>query len=251
MDDAVTAYEAFAPIYDDFNLLNDYEMWLGLLLPELEKHALRQGRVLDIGCGTGMAFEPLLRRGWEVRGCDSSPGMLERARQKFGDAVPLDVADLRQLPAFGRFELALALNDVVNYLTADGDLERALRGIRANLAPDGLLLFDANTLELFRRHFAAGYSEEMSRGRTWRGLADRVEPGGVYEARLSGDDVRTHVHRQRHYPEEQVRAAIAAAGLDCLAVLGQQEVEGRAVLVSPADEGRDHKVVYIARPTAA
>jgi SAM-dependent methyltransferase len=251
MDDASAAYDAFAPIYDDFNRHNDYEMWLGVLLPELEKRGLRRGRVLDVGCGTGMAFGPLLRRGWEVWGCDASPGMLAQAKRKFGDAVPLEVADLRRLPRFGEFELVVALNDVVNYLTEDGDFEAALAGIRANLAPGGLALFDANSLNLFQRHFAEGESAEMNdRGRTWHGLSGTVEPGGVCEARVSGDDVQTHVHRQRHYPLEHVREAMGRTGLDCLAALGQQEVEGRAVLVDPADEARDHKIVYIAGPAA-
>ncbi|HET9677416.1 MAG TPA: hypothetical protein VFP21_07940, partial [Solirubrobacterales bacterium] len=69
-DPALAAYEAFAPIYNEFNHLNDYEMWLGrTLLPELEKRGLRRGRALDVACGTGRAFAPLLKRGWEVRGC--------------------------------------------------------------------------------------------------------------------------------------------------------------------------------------
>ena len=56
-DPALTAYEAFASIYNDFNASNDYEMWLGdVLLPELEKHGLgRPGWALDVGCGTGLS----------------------------------------------------------------------------------------------------------------------------------------------------------------------------------------------------
>jgi SAM-dependent methyltransferase len=87
-DPALAAYEAFAPIYNEFNYLNDYEMWLGRhLLPALEEHGLRQGRALDVACGTGRAFGPLLRRGWEVRGCDLSPSMLKRAGEEAGGRV--------------------------------------------------------------------------------------------------------------------------------------------------------------------
>src|SRR6476469_9283751 len=101
-DAAFSTYERFAGIYDDFNHRNDYEMWLGRkLLPELEQRGLRKGRVLDVGCGTGRAFPPLLSRGWQIHGCDLSPAMLERARERFGDAVALDVADMRKLPVFG------------------------------------------------------------------------------------------------------------------------------------------------------
>lgn len=247
-DDAARAYEAFAEVYDDFNHLNDYEMWFGVLLPELETRGLKKGRVLDVGCGTGRAFEPLLRRGWEVHGCDVSAGMLAQARAKFGDTVPLDLADARELPKFGEFELVLALNDVVNYLIDDGDLERAFAGVRANLAPGGLLLFDANTLSLFESSFAEGDCAEMSVGEwRWVGITDRVEPGGTFEARVSGGEVEPHLHRERHHPEDHVRAALAGAGMDCVAALGQQEVDGKVALIGPPDESRDHKVIYIAR----
>jgi SAM-dependent methyltransferase len=247
-ESARLAYEAFASIYDDFNHLNDYEMWLGALLPELEKHGLRKGRLLDIGCGTGRAFEPMLRRGWEILGCDLTPGMLAEARRKLGDAVPLEVADIRALPVFGEFELVWALNDVINYLTGDGDLERALAGMRANLAPGGLVLFDANTLSLFEASFASGDDEGMSVGEwRWVGQEEGVEPGAVFAARVSGGNIEPHVHRERHWTEEQVRAAMTSAGLEMLTALGQHEVDAKVLLEQPPDEQRHYKVIYIAR----
>lgn len=243
------AYEIFAPIYDEFNATNDYELWLGqVLLPELEKHGLRKGRVLDVGCGTGRAFEPMLRRGWEIVGCDLTPAMLEEARRKFGDQIPLVAADIRELPVFGEFDLVWALNDVINYLVDDGDLERALTGMHANLAPGGLALFDADTLALFEASYASGDDEGMSVGEwRWVGQADRVEPGGVFEALVRGGDIEPHVHRVRHYPQGEILEAMVAAGLECLAALGQREVEGKIVLEDPPDEERDSRTIYIAR----
>lgn len=247
-ESARLAYEAFAPIYDDFNHLNNYEMWLGALLPELERQGLRKGRLLDVGCGTGRAFEPMLRRGWEIVGCDLTPAMLAQARGKFGDAVPLEVADIRELPVFGEFELVWALNDVINYLVGDGDLERALTGMRANLAPGGLVLFDADTLSLFESSFASGDDEWMSVGEwRWVGQADGVEAGGIFTAQVSGGDVEAHVHRERHWTADQVRAAMANAGLEMLTALGQREVDARVLLEQPPDEQRHYKVIYIAR----
>ena len=249
MSDTRSAYDRFAPIYDEFNAANDYEMWFGFLLPELEKRGLgKAGRLLDVGCGTGRAFAPMLRRGWEIQGCDLSPGMIEEARRKFGDAVPLAVADLTELPTFGEFDLVWALNDVVNYLTGDGDLVRALEGMRANLAPGGMVLFDANTLALFDSHFTDEGENEMSVGEWhWRGLSKATEPGGAFEAEISGSGVETHAHRQRHHPAEQVRGALDAAGLVHLASLGQREADGTVILSDPADEQRDHKTIHIAR----
>jgi SAM-dependent methyltransferase len=249
-DPARLAYEAFASIYDDFNHLNDYEMWFGALLPELERHGLRKGRLLDIGCGTGRAFEPMLRRGWEILGCDLTPGMLAEARRKFGDAVPLEVADIRALPVFGEFELVWALNDVINYLVGDGDLERALAGMRANLAPGGLVLFDANTLSLFEASFASGDDEGMSVGEwRWVGQEDGVEAGATFAAHVSGGEIEPHLHRERHWTEDQIRAALETAGLELLTALGQREVDAKVLLEQPPDEQRHYKVIHIARAT--
>jgi SAM-dependent methyltransferase len=228
-DAAREAYDTLAAGYDEYTSANNYELWLGeVLLPELEKRGLRHGRALDAGCGTGRAFEPLLRRDWEIVGCDVSAAMLDEARRKFPD-VPVSRADLRELPALGRFDLVLALNDVVNYLTEDGDLERALAGMAANLTPGGLLLFDSNTLASFRDMYTP-----------------EAEAGGTYETTIEGPGVEPHVHRQRHFSIEDVRAAIEGAGLTPLAVLGQHEERDAVILDAEVDEERDAKIVFIA-----
>jgi SAM-dependent methyltransferase len=245
-DPALAAYEAFAPIYNEFNHQNDYEMWLGrTLLPELEKRGLRKGRALDVGCGTGRAFPPLLRRGWKIHGCDLSPAMLERARAEADDRVELDVADMRELPVFGEFELVISMNDSVNYLLGDEDLERALAAMRANLAADGLLLFDVNA----RSTYGAGawnmVREIEHEGRRWTWRATGEVSPSIFETRIEGDDVEPSIHRERFRPATEVREAMKTAGLNCLAALSMNEVDGQIVLSEPPDEDRDYKVVYI------
>lgn len=248
-DLARSTYDAFAPIYNEFNHQNDYEMWLGeVLLPELEKHGLKRGRALDVGCGTGRAFGPLLRRGWEVRACDLSPGMLERAREEGGDQVQLDAVDMRELPVYGEFELVLSLNDAVNYLLGDEDLEQALARMRANLADDGLLLFDVNSKGTYDSGAWSGGShvvEHKGRSWTWLGIGEVEGETSVFETRIEGDDVESIVHRERYRSEPEVREAMSAAGLDCLAALGMQEIDDKVVLSDPPDESRDYKVIYI------
>jgi len=246
-DPARVAYQAIAPIYDEFCGANDYEMWIGHLLPELEKHGLTRGRLLDIGCGTGRAFEPMLRRGWEIVGCDLSSAMLAEASAKFGDAVPLHEASLSELPVFGEFELVWALNDVVNYLLEDGDLERAFAGMRANLAPGGLVLFDTNTLFNYRSSFGDADAPQEVGEWHWEGLTREVTPGAVVESRISGPGVDTHVHLERHYSEAQLREALEAAGLELVATVGQQEVDGGLAMTEPPDESKAHKIIHICR----
>src|SRR5690349_6529495 len=250
-ESARDAYDRYAAVYDRCNADNDYELWLGgTLLPELEKLGLRRGWALDVGCGTGRAFEPLLARGWHLIGCDVSAAMLGEARAKY-EAVHLFEADARCLPPVGpaqglppgeSFQLVLMLNDVLNYVTEEDELREVFAGVRRNLgSPDGLLLFDVNTLALFRRDYAAGVVEDGDW--EWRGGATEFEPGLVYESQLSGPGVEPHVHRQRHWKAEQILDALSAAGLRCRAALGQREGADRVLLSSPPDEERDRKSV--------
>jgi SAM-dependent methyltransferase len=249
---AERAYEAIAPVYDDFTAHHDYELWLGNLLPELRRHGLRGHRLLDVGCGTGKSFLPMIERGWDVTACDISPSMLELARAKAGEAACLTVADMRKLPVFGEFDLVWALDDAVNYLLSAEELGEALGGMRANLAPGGLLMFDLNTLQAYRSFFAEVQRVERGGRRlVWRGQASSdTPPGSISEARFEvescGDeaDVQTHLHRQRHFPEAEVLELLRQARLECLDVFGHGF---DAVLQQPVDELVHTKVVYIAR----
>lgn len=243
-----------APVYDDFTAHHDYEGWLSDLLGALQRRGLRGRRLLDIGCGTGKSFMPMLARGWEVTGCDISPAMLDLAREKAGDAVRLVVADMLELPRLGEFDVVWSLDDAVNYLLGPEELERALAAMRVNLAPGGLLLFDLNALPAYRSFFAG--TEVVERGGrrlVWRGLAPPdVAPGSICESRLevapddpdAGGEAPVLSHRQRHFPEAEVLAALERAGLECLDVYGDGIDDE---LHQPLDEAVHKKALYVAR----
>jgi SAM-dependent methyltransferase len=252
-DPALVAYEAFAAIYNDFNHANDYEQWLGaLLLPELQKHGLPEaGKALDVGCGTGRAFGPLLRRGWEVQGCDLSPAMLELAAEEGEGKVPLLAADMRDLPHLGDFDLVLSLNDSVNYLLGDRDLVLALSGMRKNLAPNGLLLFDVNSLSAYTGgYFGERQVEYQGSQWVWAGRGE-VAPS-MFETEVTGDRLAEPIRQiERFRPEAEVREAMREAGLETVAAFGMSEDETEILLSTPPDEERDYKLIFIGRVASA
>jgi SAM-dependent methyltransferase len=252
--DAEIAYQAIAPVYDDFTAHHDYELWLGNLLPELERLGLKGNRLLDVACGTGKSFIPMLERGWEVTASDISAAMVEFARGKVGDAVDLSVADMRDLPDFGQFDLVWCLDDAVNYLLSTEELEQALSGMRRNMGPEGLLMFDVNALPAYRTFFAEEVViERHDRRLVWKGRSSPdFEPGGVTEASFEvwplrgggGPLIAPEMHRQRHFPAAEVLGGLESAGLECLELFGHGE---DAVLKQPFDDEVHHKAVYLAR----
>ncbi|HEX5929566.1 MAG TPA: class I SAM-dependent methyltransferase [Solirubrobacterales bacterium] len=243
---ARATYDTMASAYDVFNKAYQYESWTGKLLAEAQSVGLEGNRLLDIGCGTGLSFVALLDQGFEVTACDISPGMLEIARRRAGDRAELLVGDMRELPDLGEFDLVWAVNDAVNYVLSEEELLASLRSMVRNLSPGGVVLFDLNTLLTFKTFFCETHEREVDGQRfIWRGEMDAGEigPGAVAEAHFEAEgQAIDHVHRQRHFPEAEVLAAIADAGLRSRAVLG--ELDG--VLSPDLDESVHTKAVYIA-----
>lgn len=243
---ARATYDAYASTYDAFNHAYQYESWTGKLLAAAEKAGLAGDRLLDVGCGTGLSFIALLDRGWKVTACDLSPRMLEIARERAGDRAQTLVADMRSLPELGEFDLVWTVNDAANYMLSDEELRAALSSMARQLAADGVLLFDLNTLRVYKTFFSETQVREVNGKRfVWRGQMDpeAVAPGSISEARFEVEgEASDHVHRQRHFPEQDVLAAIGDAGLRPRAVLGEQEGN----LTPGLDESVHTKAVYIA-----
>src|SRR5437879_1305359 len=79
---ALGAYETLAPYYDSFTAAYDHDNWLSELEAIAKCHGLRGRRLLDVACGTGKSFIPLLERGYQTTACDLSPAMVRVASRR-------------------------------------------------------------------------------------------------------------------------------------------------------------------------
>jgi SAM-dependent methyltransferase len=246
------AYDVLAPAYDLLTAGYAYAPWLSSIERLAVEHGLAGRRALDVACGTDKSLSALLELGFEATGCDGSPAMAAIARRKLGARAEVHVADMRSLPVYGAFDLITCLDDAVNHLPSAADVEAALRAIAANLAPDGLLAFDVNTLSAYRE---AGdrIAEDERRIVLWHGGPARLdEPGGRAEVAmdvmsLCGNGLwrRTRASWGHwHYPVDSIPAIVAAAGLEVVAVRGQHP-GGR--LEPGADEQRHPKALFLVR----
>ena len=249
---AYEAYEATAAVYDAFTSHHRHDLWTDMQERLLRPHGLpERGRLLDVGCGTGKSFEPWQARGWSVVACDASPAMLAHAAAKAGPRTETLVADARDLPALGAFDLVAMTDDVVNYL-APSEHAAAFAGVRRNLAPDGLFVFDLNTLLSYRTFFAETEVCEAGEGFVvWQGRATTgFAAGGVADAILdafvpAGDGRwarRRALHRQHHHPIDDVATRLSEAGLRVCSVHGADD----DCVTGPLDELHHGKAVVVA-----
>ena len=144
--------QAFGGPYDD--------LILPRVLAALARHAPPVRRVADLGIGTGDLVVALARAGYAVVGVDRSPAMLAVAHAKVAAASPtpapapvLVQQDLRALDLDVPVDAAVCVYTVINQLTGDGDLARALASVHAALEPGGLFLFELNLPEAYARYW--------------------------------------------------------------------------------------------------
>lgn len=137
-DRAATFQERPNALLLDDDAYLDHESWIRPALDELgDLHNLR---VLDFGCGHGMAAVVLARRGARVTAFDLSHGYLQEATTRAranGTAIDFVQADGARLPfANASFERIWG-NAVLHHL----DMEVAGRELRRVLRPGGLAVF--------------------------------------------------------------------------------------------------------------
>lgn len=137
--------DRFADVYDDWyhdvsDVAATVERIAGLATE-------RDGRVLELGAGSGRLALPLAARGLEVWAVDASAAMLARLRAKPGServhTVVDDMAALRapELPATVGVVLC-AFNTLFNLTDTDAQ-RRCLRRVHDLLAPGGCLVVEA------------------------------------------------------------------------------------------------------------
>jgi SAM-dependent methyltransferase len=257
MPELSQGYDDLAAFYDTYSAHAAYPQWIRRLEALARDHGLAGDTVLDAACGTGASFLPLLELGYRVTAFDGSARMLDQARRKAGAEVELHCLDVTRLPVLGPFGLITWLNDGCNCLLESADLERAFLSLAANLADQGLLVFDANTLATYKGVFAARHVRVCDGLEfVWEGHAREVRAGSRASATLSvfrqprdgREAISVSDHLQRHHPDRLIRDALRRAGLLVLACYGQ---EPDGVLTPKPIRGQPKRLYVAAKSSPA
>ena len=142
------AYTGFAAVYDTFMDNVPYEEWCGYIKSLLMEQGVKEGLVLDLGCGTGSLAELLSAAGYDMIGVDASEEMLELAYEKkavSGSDILYLCQDMRELELYGTVEAVISVCDCMNYILEYEDLVQVFRLVNNYLDPGGVFIFDLNT----------------------------------------------------------------------------------------------------------
>jgi SAM-dependent methyltransferase len=226
----MAAYESFARVYDMFMDNIPYEEWETYLSGLLAERGIRDGLVLELGCGTGTMTELLAADGYDMIGVDNAPEMLEIAmekREKSGRDILYLLQDMCEFELYGTVRAVVCVCDSINYILEEEDLLKVFRLVDNYLDPGGYFIFDMNTVHKYRDLMGeTTIAESRDEGSfIWDNYFDEEEMINSYELTLfipEGEEglYRRYEeeHAQRAYNIETVSSLIEQAGLQLEAV---------------------------------
>ena len=227
--DNFQAYGEFARVYDMFQDNVDYEAWGRWLKQQLASRGITDGLVLELGCGTGTMTELLAEAGYDMIGVDNSEEMLAEAMEKrveSGHDILYLLQNMQEFELYGTVRAVVSVCDSMNYITEEEDLEHVFSLVNNYLDPQGIFLFDMNTIYKYQTMIGdTTIAENRDEGSfIWENSYDEETGINTYELTLFIPredglyEKDEELHYQRAYSLEKIRELIEKAGLTFVAV---------------------------------
>lgn len=218
------AYTSFAAVYDTFMDNIPYEEWAEYLSRLLAEYEVTDGIVLDLGCGTGTLTELMAARGFDMIGVDYSEEMLEIAMEKRAESgrdILYLLQDMREFELYGTVRAVISICDSLNYITEEAELEEVFRLVNNYLDPEGVFIFDFNTVYKYREILGDQTIAESREDCSfiWDNYYYEEEQINEYELSLflqeEGNLYRKYVetHYQKGYELETIKSLLEKSGM--------------------------------------
>jgi SAM-dependent methyltransferase len=212
------------------------------LLALMRRYGVTGGRVVDLGCGSGVWARVLTDAGYDVLGVDYSAAMIALARKRAPRATFRNESYLKT--ALPRCDAVTSIGECLNYLFDRNDeaqLAALFRRAHGALRSGGVFVFDI----LEPGQLPGGKPRQRHRtGDDWAVLVEieedpteRALTRHITSFRRVGRSYRRdeEVHRQRLYPGRDVAAALERAGFRARVLRGYGEFRlgrGHVVLLA-------------------
>lgn len=145
-----TGYSVFARYYDILTANIDYKKRADYFHGIIDMFKKTEGNILlDLACGTGSISEEMAKIGYDVIGVDYSDEMLGIALDKKFDSglnIQYLCQDMRKLDLYGSMDVTICALDSINHLNSIKDIKKVFENVALFSEPNGLFIFDINTL---------------------------------------------------------------------------------------------------------
>lgn len=250
------AYTDFALVYDTLMDNTPYEDWCEQVTAILQRHGILNDLVLDLGCGTGELTELLARKGYDMIGIDLSQEMLARAiekREQSGHSILYLQQDMREFELYGTVKAVVSVCDSLNYLLEDEDVIETFCLVNNYLDPEGLFIFDFNTVHKYRdvigdTTIAENRDECSFIWENYYHVDERINEyeitffvkEGAYYRRFE------ETHYQRGYTAEEMMTFLERAGLEFVFMrdsdtLMEVTEDSERILIVAKERGKNQK----------
>lgn len=128
-------YERFGSYYDLHTPAHHYQHDHDFVISHILQFG-RKGRVLDIGCGTGIFLQKALITGLDPTGIEPAMPLLEKARSRVGD-IRVRADRMQDFQFESEFDSIVSLSWSLNYCSDVAELHEVLTRSFAALRPGG------------------------------------------------------------------------------------------------------------------
>ncbi len=190
------------------------------IVATLREHGITTGRIVDLGCGSGLSAQALSRCGYQVWGIDWSAALIAIARERIPQSE-FQVGsfwDTPIPPCHGVISVGECLNYQFDAQANHHALVQLFQRIYVALVPGGLLIFDlANPGQAIPGQTTQTFRE----GEDWLVLVEKTEDAvsesltrRIISLRRVSDLYRRsqEIHRLQLYPTDTIIADLTKVG---------------------------------------
>lgn len=228
-------YSSFAEQYDKFTSDVDYAARARYFDNLILRHTDSRGILLDLACGTGSLTIEMDKLGYDVMGIDSSYEMLAIARQKaedYGKELLFVCQRMERLDLYGTVDACVCALDSLNHITNPKTLEQALAKVSLFLHPEGVFIFDVNSIykhqEVLGNNCYIYQKDGVYCG--WQNFTDEHNLTKIELDFFIPNEDGTYYREsesfsERGYTGEELAAALQKAGLAIIDIYGDDSCE--------------------------